>query len=539
MPTQETSDSSFPSPHSKAKRLSVILALCYLALPNILFCLGWLMPIPALIVSCTIIFLVCHISRNCSPQWKFPDNDRTSKNAQIGSFLLIVVAMLLGGSLLIIGQQHSDYLARNPIFSSLVRCDWPIILPDQSYFVYYLTAWLPPSLLGRLYPNGDVPFVCQFIWIFLGIAIMINLMAKHLSKRVFLFIALLLLITQLGGVTPYQQMLAKAEALFGMSIGISPLDLYMHALRPLGTAYQLNSIINHIVSIWILLALFSSKALNWQETLCASSLCILFSPFGAAGLFVLLVFQWITEKRTAFQNITQLFKNPSFYSGILIVAVGLLYFLCSGEGGSFKWIWDVGAENHAGLFEFTLAFMMGEGFAAIFILVIAHSLGELKNKFVWFLIGFLPLLSVCFIGLHNNELLFKGSAVYFWILAYLMVQWLPKAGKKQKILIFSFVCLSSVNTFGNFYKALAPALTPKFSLHEQIKSQHIRAESQWHLYHPEHEFYPQFKGEVKHKWLFLDRAGASADTFFGWCRTNTHSDREILPPPSPWVGKDQ
>lgn len=534
MTTQEISDSSFLSSRQKAKRLSVILALCYLALPNILFCLGWLTPIPAIVVSCAIVFLVWHLSRNCSPQWKYPESNKTSKKAQIGAMLCVLLSLLLGGSLLIIGQQGCDWVARNPIFASLVRCDWPLILPDQSYFVYYLAAFLPPSLLARLCPDGSLPFWFLTVWNLTGIGIVISLMAKFFNKKVFLFFVLLMLIAQIGSIRIYQFLFVQLSDLFHTEFGTEYIKL-----RILGSCGQLNNTPHHIIPVWIMLALLFSKALNWREIVCASSLCVLQSPLGSIALFVLFVYLWMVEKSTARENLIELLKNPSFYCALPIVCVSALYFLCNSEGSSFQFVWDIYTNKNNIFFKYILAFLVGQGFSSIFILIIARSMGELKNKLMWFSIGLCFLFSILFIGITNNELLYKSSAVYFWITAYLFVSWLSRANKKQKILIIAFVCLSAVNTLGNFYKSIAPAWSPKFSLNEQIDAQHILSGADWHLYHPQHKFYPQFKGEIKYPWLFLDRAGASADTFFGWCRTNTHSDRETLPPPSPWIGKDQ
>lgn len=94
-------------------RLAVSCAVAYMTLPTILFLLGWVRPlfsVPAAIYLCV---------------------------------LALSLLWLLAGGMTGITSQHADFVVRNPIYETLIRCDWPLVDAGGRPFIYYLAFWLP------------------------------------------------------------------------------------------------------------------------------------------------------------------------------------------------------------------------------------------------------------------------------------------------------------------------------------------------------------------------------------------------------------
>lgn len=130
-------------------RLAASCAVAYMALPTLLFLLGWVRPlfsIPAaaavaaasVLLSATIPVPTLHLTRR-----------------QLTIYfcaLALSLLWLLAGGMTGITSQHADFVVRNPIYETLIRCDWPLVDAGGSHFIYYLAFWLPPALACKCFP---------------------------------------------------------------------------------------------------------------------------------------------------------------------------------------------------------------------------------------------------------------------------------------------------------------------------------------------------------------------------------------------------
>ena len=84
-----------------------------------------------------------------------------------------------------ITSQHADFVVRNPIYETLIRCDWPLAEADGRHFIYYLAFWLPPALICKCFSWSDV-FIVNYVltaWIELGLALALTLLALGCALR--------------------------------------------------------------------------------------------------------------------------------------------------------------------------------------------------------------------------------------------------------------------------------------------------------------------------------------------------------------------
>lgn len=129
-------------------RLAASCAVAYMALPTILFLLGWVRPLfsvpaaaavaaAAVLLGATIPAPTLHFTRR-----------------QMAIYLCVLalsLLWLLAGGMTGITSQHADFVVRNPIYETLIRCDWPLVDAGGRPFIYYLAFWLPPALACKCF----------------------------------------------------------------------------------------------------------------------------------------------------------------------------------------------------------------------------------------------------------------------------------------------------------------------------------------------------------------------------------------------------
>lgn len=154
-------------------RLAASCAVAYMALPTILFLLGWVRPLfsvpaaaavaaAAVLLGATIPAPTLHFTRR-----------------QMAIYLCVLalsLLWLLAGGMTGITSQHADFVVRNPIYETLIRCDWPLVDAGGRPFIYYLAFWLPPALACKCFSCSDI-FIINYVltawtglWLFLSMA---------------------------------------------------------------------------------------------------------------------------------------------------------------------------------------------------------------------------------------------------------------------------------------------------------------------------------------------------------------------------------
>lgn len=140
-------------------RFAASCTVAYMALPTLLFLLGWVRPlfsIPAaaavaaasVLLSATIPAPTLHLTRR-----------------QLAIYLCALalsLLWLLAGGMTGITSQHADFVVRNPIYETLIRCDWPLVDAGDSHFIYYLAFWLPPALACKCFSCSDI-FIINYV----------------------------------------------------------------------------------------------------------------------------------------------------------------------------------------------------------------------------------------------------------------------------------------------------------------------------------------------------------------------------------------
>jgi hypothetical protein len=151
----------------------------YLALPFILFCMGWLRLSVAVPIVALILWVIYQLI-------KYVPDSKTTSHFLLSTFYLLLFTALwvflsgVGGYTF----QNWDHHWRNAVLRDLITYNWPVIYssPEQGpvkMLVYYVGYWLPSALVGKAFGWEAANFFL-FLWTWLGVFLVVI----HLCKGV-------------------------------------------------------------------------------------------------------------------------------------------------------------------------------------------------------------------------------------------------------------------------------------------------------------------------------------------------------------------
>ena len=104
-----------------------ILAVLYLAIPGVLFALGWLRPVAAAVVALSLAAGTAGFIRETIAEKKnLPPIDRRDGRKLAGMLVLVVLWVLFAGVGGFVWQNPWDHKFRNAVFMDLVNHPWPV-----------------------------------------------------------------------------------------------------------------------------------------------------------------------------------------------------------------------------------------------------------------------------------------------------------------------------------------------------------------------------------------------------------------------------
>ena len=157
-----------------------ILIYIYLALPTLIFIIGWLKWYWAFLFGILTAYA-------CVRSFMVPmiDKDFSVTRADLITFVKALLLILLWVYLSGIGgwcYQNSDHEARSAIFRALVEYDWPVASYDGSRgLIYYIGFWLPAACVGKVF-GLEAGYTAQIIWAVAGIFIVYYLICVYRKK---------------------------------------------------------------------------------------------------------------------------------------------------------------------------------------------------------------------------------------------------------------------------------------------------------------------------------------------------------------------
>lgn len=328
--------------YSKLKKYACI----YIALPVLVFAIGWLRPIWAVVVTLATIaclFFAFYRKKN--------DAELEESTVRIPISFLIIGALIalvwvwqsgLGG----FWAQSKDYPWRNAIYRDIILRDWPVVYDQYGgVLVYYIGFWLFPSLFGKLAllfgGSAETAFfagnIALMLWAAVGIFLLFLLLAEYFhcdTVKKLLFVILFFIFFS------------------GMDIlgSIEPLGANLYHLEWWADKYQYSSFTTCL--FWV----FNQSVIPWIAFMCIlrektvsnyiflGMMCLFSGPLPFLGVFVYCIvlgickFVELCKLKSAKSIIKQILSPSNLIATIFLFPVIGTYLLCNDAltGGAIR-----------------------------------------------------------------------------------------------------------------------------------------------------------------------------------------------------------
>lgn len=466
-------------------------AFCALALPFLVFAIGWLewyWAVLAVVATLACIWLGCFPKQKGNEDKKVVSLNESEKKINVKKwifFLLIFIAMVwvwqsgIGG----FWAQSKDYPWRNAIYRDIVLKDWPVYydLYDGA-LVYYIGFWLPPALVGKLallFGANDV------------VAFQVASVAIYVWSVLFIVILFSLLITLLKADTTKKQLLVVLGFVFfsGLDVlgSIEPFGANLYHLEWWADDYQYSSFTTCM--FWV----FNQSIIPWVSFACLlqertirnyvflGMMCLFSGPLPFIGFFLFCVAFGIIKcvESVGNKKVKAFLKDVASPSNMLAVAFIFVFIATyllsnmaiSGDGalriGQEASVVQEGisvtegvSEEQSSTFEKTVTYLKFILFEFCFYaLLIARK--NYRKPLFYVMLGGLLIFPFIKIG-EGYDFPMRASIPALFYLYYLVMQffmeekyWLKKKGTTNRLLYIVLIAvflLGTVTPMVEFYR---------------------------------------------------------------------------------------
>ena len=149
--------------------LFLLLAVAYLALPNVIFLASWIRPVIGIPAALVVIGAVVWLAWSA----KLAEPRRVLPPKMFGGVLVLAFLWTLVAGVGGVFPQSNDYFKHNLLFHDLATLSWPVkysLEGGQSFLCYAMGYYLVPTLGGQCFGESAVAPL-TFLWTFLGVAL--------------------------------------------------------------------------------------------------------------------------------------------------------------------------------------------------------------------------------------------------------------------------------------------------------------------------------------------------------------------------------
>lgn len=476
-------------------------AILCLLLPNIIFLLGWLQWWYAIPATLLLVGGFVHIVREL-PMHQPIRFDRKRILCILLSAIICLIAVEslgFGGRV----EQAPDFLARNAMYETLVRCDWPLKSSLGDNFVYYHIFYLPPALISKL----TVPFIESasviHLWALINLLFAASLLQIRFGAvRGTLALALLLAMGLLTDLLVIFKMVGASLDLPLIKSIYNTLFSYPSFYGSF-TASTWKAVAieapHHGIPVLLFLTILSTNVVRRKHIFFISSLIVLCSTYAAMAVLLFMLIKylgWIKD------NINTLLKGITWTCLPLMAAAAA--YLSSAAGGSISLYQPIQAD--------------GTTYWAWFVVYLLFLLLTLsphwifgnrrlrKNAYFYMvlLLGILP-----FVQNPTTDYIYntatKSAILISFCQARLYLSYLKFNKGKKRFALIAFLSAAC---------AYAPLHTLKqatsFTLNAEQQQLNCQLGWQGHMNHLNHKFYPNFFTTTPFPPIFYQEEGASA-----------------------------
>ena len=427
-----------------------IATYTYLALPILIFFMGWIKFYIAIPLCILVIVALYRMVRLSSPESDMPDASVSGIKGNLWryavAFGVIFFWVLISG----IGKfsfQNWDHTTRNGLFELLVDSKWPVIVDSQFYdkpvgLIYYIGFWLPPALAGKCFGMA-AGYFAQVIWASIGIFLFYYIVTVTYAKKVALWP--LAIIVFFSGLDIVGKFLVGEDIISIISNNNDHIEWWIGFpfLQYSSMTTQLFWVFNQTVPIWLCtVAIITQK--NNKAVLLLFSLALLIGALPAMGIAVLIIFivgrkivLAIKQKPLAVSLRDFITEHLTFenYIGVVVTFIFVMYYtgnLVSQNGGFRSWT------NFSGILIMVVIFFAVE---VGFYLAVIAPLHKKNYQFHYIIVMLLFICPWYVIGLYSDFCM-RVSIPALVILMCLVIDTLTKAKEeKKRKLMAVIICL--------------------------------------------------------------------------------------------------
>jgi len=308
----------------------LLASLIYLALPVLIFFIGYLKPWWAILFSAITIAGSFLAWRSTIAKGKELKNNERSVNIKVSYFLFLIPVVLLFVYIGGVGEFSwcvGDHRVRYAILNDLVEYKWPVIYDFSTQhnpvvsealgqgkvaFAYYFVFWMVPALFGKIFGLMAARIVVC-LWSALGLILLaLGAMLLYGKESKFLFIAIMLF----AGFDVFPYFYHQFSG-----FGSSWEDWTLH-FRVVGNFYQIMNVFHQSIPGWLITVLLLQAA-NSSYVGLLGSLMFCYSPWAAIGILPLCIVKLFTANKGLARK--QVVSNLLTVANI---AAPIVFFIC-------------------------------------------------------------------------------------------------------------------------------------------------------------------------------------------------------------------
>ena len=318
--------------HTGIHRAVVLMTYIYLALPMVIFLLGWCKLLVGIPLACVCVWslVLCYRKREnfIELEWKLSQADKW-KLAVIAAVIFAWVALSgIGGY----AWQNSDHAWRNRMLNILVEYEWPPTSGERG-FTYYIGTWLPAALVGKI-SDLDKAYVALFLWILLGVFLVYALICIWRKKIVLWPLMILIFFSGLD-IIGSNIFTDNVISIWGTEHLEWWAAKFQYKLQYTSNTSQLYWVFNQAIPVWLVMVLLfvdePPKNMIWVSTLIAITSTL---PFiGMVPIMVYYMFrrsEWYRPESVGHGWKMMLHNIGSFQNlagGVSVLIVSFLYLM--------------------------------------------------------------------------------------------------------------------------------------------------------------------------------------------------------------------
>lgn len=432
-------------------RLLEFSSVVYLAIPLIIFALGWLKLYYAIPIVGVVLFLLWRTVKLPAASSKL-FSFRKHKLLLSISVLVIFVWVALSG----VGgftTQTTDYNKHNAVMNDLIEKEWPVTYAQSNEnnkpLVYYIAYYLPAATVGKVTHNNLAVNVAQLLWTFIGVSLVFYWILRLIKKPTYLALGVFILFS---GMDIIGHILLFTHDNTNLLIS-SQMEWYtgLGNIQFSSNTTLLYWVPQHAIGGWLIAALLLSFIVEKRSKaviLFIFVLSVLWSPLVTIGLVPLLLGALIAERG----RLRPFFTLENILSIILLSTPLLLYLLSAGSAQPHGTFLDYSIQQMSNLQKYlTLFVFIAVEFGLLAIALTPYVLKrETKEWKIIFFISITSLLAFAVVryGIFN-DLAMRASIPSLFVLMVILIRFLsfnsPSLKEfKTKAIVYCFVALGIV-----------------------------------------------------------------------------------------------